>query len=195
MKNIMQQALGADWEQLPQGLKAHYRFGTSTDVGRMNIEYPRFMQIYLNLLRWFGALINRASQNVETVVKKTVVGERQYWRRKMTFHDGKVIYFNSFWISGGDKQLIEFVNPILGLQMAVDLHDGQLHYEGVRYVVKLGTVMLPIPEWLVLGHTSIVEVGIDDTHFSMAFCLTHPLLGEVFRYTGKFESMEIQLNA
>jgi hypothetical protein len=48
--------------------------------------------------------------------------------------------------------------------------------------------MLPIPEWLVLGHTTIVEEAIDETHFVMDFRLTHPLLGEVFRYSGKFQA-------
>jgi hypothetical protein len=31
-------------------------------------------------------------------------------------------------------------------------------------------------------------VAIDETHFAMDFRLTHPLLGEVFRYAGRFEA-------
>lgn len=76
----------------------------------------------------------------------------------------------------------------LGLQMAAQVQDGKLHYHGVRYVVKLGSWLLPILEYLVLGHTTGVEVALDDTHFAMDFRLTHPLLGQVFRYSGKFEA-------
>lgn len=192
MKSLMQRALGADWDKLPQALQAHYRFGTATDTGHMDIEYPRFMQVYLSVLRVFGALVNRSGRHVSTVVEKEVVGDRQYWRRTITYPDGKRISFNSFWVSAGGNQLIEFVNPILGLQMAVCIREGALHYRGVRFVVKLGPLLLPIPEWLVLGRTSIVEIAVDETHFSMDFRLTHPLFGQVFRYSGKFEADSVQ---
>lgn len=188
MKSLMQRALGADWEKLPPALQTHYRFGTTTDTGRMDIEYPRFMQLYLNTLRILGALINRSGKGVSTKVEKSVIGERQYWRRAITFADGKVIHFNSFWISAGANHLIEFVNPVVGLQMAVHVLDGRLHYSGVRVVLKPGPLLVTLPEWLVLGHTSIVEVAQDDTHFAMDFRLTHPLLGQVFRYSGEFEA-------
>ncbi len=188
MRSLMQRALGADWDKLPPALQAHYRFGTTTDTGQMDIEYPSFMQPVLGMLRLFGALVNRRGQRVATVVEKNVVGERQYWRRTITFPDGKAIHFNSFWVSAGDGQVIEFVNPLLGLQMAPYMKGSQLHYRGIRFVAKLGPFLLPIPEWLVLGHTTIVEEAIDDTHFAMDFRLTHPLFGEVFRYAGEFEA-------
>lgn len=186
MKSLMQQALGADWDELPPALQAHYQFGTTIDTGHMNIEYPRFMQAFLSVLRLFGALVNRKGHDVATVVNKRVIGERQYWRRTLTYPDGKKIHFNSFWVSAGDGHLIEFVNPVLGLQMAPYVTGSRLHYRGVRFVAKLGPLMLSIPEWLVLGHTTIVEEAIDDDHFAMDFRLTHPLFGEVFRYAGRF---------
>lgn len=188
MKSLMQTALGADWAKLPPALQAHYRFGTTIDNGHMDIEYPRFMQPCLSLLHTFGALVDRHGRHVATVVEKQVVGERQYWRRRMTYPDGKVLRFNSFWIAAGDNQLIEFVNPLLGLQMAPRVENGRLHYQGVRFVVKLGHWRLTIPEWLVLGHTTIVEEALDDCRFAMDFRVTHPLFGQVFRYSGEFEA-------
>jgi len=188
MKSLMQHALGDDWEKLPAALQAHYRFGTTTDTGSMAIEYPRFMQAYLSALRLVGALVNRRSPAVATVVNKRVVGDRQYWRRTITYPDGKVIHFNSFWVHAGGNQVIEYVNPLLGLQMAVHLDEDRLHYRGVRFVVKLGSRLLPIPEWLVLGHTTIVEEAVGDSRFVMDFRLTHPWFGQVFRYSGEFEA-------
>jgi hypothetical protein len=188
MKSLMQCALGADWDKLPPALQAHYHFGRTIDRGHMDIEYPRFMQPYLTLLRLVGALINRNGRQVATMVEKSVVAERQYWRRTITYPDGKAVYFNSFWVSARGNQMIEFVNPLLGLQMAVHVEDGKLHYQGVRFVVKLGRLLMPIPEWMVLGHTTITEQAIDETHFAMDFRLTHPLFGQVFRYSGTFEA-------
>lgn len=188
MKSLMQRALGEDWDKLPPALQAHYRFGTTTDTGHMDIEYPRFMQPFLSALRIFGALVNRSGSQVVTVVEKSVVGERQYWRRTMTYPDGKMVHFNSVWISAGHGQIIEFVNPVLGLQLAPYVTASRLHYRGVRFVMNLGLLLLPIPEWLVLGHTTIVEEAVDETHFAMDFRLTHPLFGQVFRYSGEFEA-------
>lgn len=188
MKSLMQQALGADWDKLPPALQAHYRFGTTTDAGHMDIDYPRFMQSFLTVLRVLGALVNRRGQQVPTVVEKSVVGDRQYWRRTITYPDGQVVFFNSFWVSAASGQVIEFVNPVLGLQMAPYVVGNQLHYRGVRFVAKLGPLQLPIPEWMALGHTTIVEEAVDERHFIMDFRLTHPLLGQLFRYSGKFEA-------
>ncbi len=53
--------------------------------------------------------------------------------------------------------------------MAPHVEDGRLHYNGVRYIIKVGALMLPIPEWLVLGHTTIVEEAVDETHVRMDF--------------------------
>ncbi|MBS1190825.1 MAG: hypothetical protein H6R10_2617 [Rhodocyclaceae bacterium] len=188
MKSLMQKALGDDWHKLPPALQAHYRFGRTTDVGHMDIEYPRFMQPYLSVLRLFGALVDRGGRQIATVVEKSVVGERQYWRRTIRYADGKEIRFDSFWVSADGNEVIEYVNPVLGLQMAVHVEGNRLHYRGVRFVAKLGRFRLPIPEWLVLGRTTIVEEAVDETHFVMDFRLTHPLLGQVFRYSGKFEA-------
>lgn len=188
MKSLMQQALGEDWHRLPPALQTHYRFGTTVDTGQLDIEYPRFMQPVLSLLSRVGALVDRSGKQVATVVEKSVVAERQYWRRTITYADGKVVYFNSFWVAAKGGQLIEFVNPVLGLQLAPEVRDGRLHYRGVCFVLKLGRFHLPIPEWLALGRTTIVEQAIDETHFAMDFRLIHPLFGQLFRYSGRFEA-------
>jgi hypothetical protein len=187
MKNLMQHALGDDWHKLPPALQAHYARAT-IDTGHMNIEYPRFMQPWLTLLRCFGALVNRAGSNVATVVEKSTEGDRQFWYRTLTYADNQTRTFNTVWIHAGGNQLIEFVNPVLGLQMAVHVENGRLHYQGVRFVAKLGRLLLPIPEWLALGHTAIVEEALSETRFAMDFRLRHPVFGQVFRYSGEFET-------
>lgn len=188
MTSLMQQALGADWDKLSPALQAHYRFGTTTDTGSMDIEYPRFMQPVWSILRLLGALVDRQGKSVTTIVEKRVVGERQVWQRTITYPDGQIVRFDSFWVAAGNAEVIEFVNPVLGLQMAPYVVGEKLHYRGVRFVAKLGPVSIPIPEWLVLGHATIIEEALDDTHFAMDFRLTHPLFGQLFRYSGKFEA-------
>lgn len=179
MNSLMQTALGADWDKLPPALQAHHRFGTTRDCDHLDIAYPRLMQPCLSVLRVVGALLDRGGRHASTVVDKSVAGDRQHWRRTITYPDGKVLCFNSFGVAAGGNQVIEFVNPVLGLQMAAHVEEGRLLCRGVRFVVKLGPLLLPIPEWLVLGRTSIVEGAVDETHFVMDFRLTHPLFGRV----------------
>lgn len=188
MKSPMQAALGDDWHKLPPALQAHYRHGTTRDTGVLDIAYPRWMQPWLSLLHSLGALIHRRGLQVATIVDKRVAGDRQHWRRRLRFPDGEVIRFNSVWEPDANKTLTEYVNPFLGLQMQPYVVDSRLHYRGLCFVARLGRWRLAIPEWMVLGHTSIVEKALDERRFVMDFRLTHPLFGEVFRYSGEFEA-------
>jgi len=117
--------------------------------------------------------------------------ERQHWRRWIVYPDGKTLRFDSFWAaagSAGKGQLIEFVNPLLGLWMAPWVKGNALRYRGVRYVLRLGWFDLPIPECCGLAHATIVERAIDARRFAMDFRVTRLLFGELFRYSGEFEA-------
>ena len=139
---------------------------------------------------YLGALVRQRGCAIATTVDKTEAGPRQYWRRTLRYPDGAVARFDSHWELAGGNQLVEYVNPWLGLQMAVQVQGSQLCYHGVCYVLRLGRMRLPIPEWLALGHTTIVETATGPRSFAMDFRLTHPLLGQVFRYSGAFESVD-----
>lgn len=191
--NLMQRALGADWSRLPAALQAHYlpgpawADGAAMDVGHMDVSYPIYMQPVLTVLSWLGALVPRRAQNVATLVVRRAKAGQLHWQRTLTFPDGRIVRFNSVWEPGAPDSVIEFVNPALGLEMAPHVQDGRLRYEGRRFVARIGRWRLSLPEWL-LGHTTIEEAALDDRRFQMDFRMTHPLLGEVFRYKGTFEA-------
>lgn len=188
MDNLMQRALGSRWAQLPPALQAHYLQGAdgmAVDRGHMDVSYPRFMQPALSVLRWVGALVPRRGAQVATTVLRRAATDRLHWQRTLTFADGEVVHFNSAWEPGPHGSVIEFVNPLLGLEMKPFVEGAQLRYEGLRFVLRLGGRLFTLPEWL-LGHTTIVEEAVDDTHFRMDFRMTHPVAGEVFRYAGVF---------
>ncbi|MFZ6861889.1 DUF4166 domain-containing protein [Undibacterium sp. Ji67W] len=187
MKSLVESALGDDWNKLPPALKAHYGRGNLHEVGHMDIDFPWFMQGYLHLLRLLGALLNRRGRQIPVTVDKYYNNQQQRWIRAFLFPDQKIVCFQSLLVSAGDNQLIEFVNPVFGLQMYVRVTDGIVRYSGVRYVCKLGKMLLSIPECLVLGHTSIEEQAVDQHHFMMDFRLVHPLFGQLFRYSGVFK--------
>lgn len=187
--NLMQHVLGAQWAQLPPALQAHYQDKTNTDLGVLDIDYPRWMQPCLSLLRLVGALLNQRGKAIPTTVHKFMDGSAQRWQRSVRFPNGTTMVFNSHWVYAGGNELIEFVNSFLGLRMALRVAESKLYYEGKYYVIQLGRLSIPLPEWLVLGHTSIVETAIDANHFTMDFRLQHPLFGQIYRYTGKFTTV------
>lgn len=186
MKGIVERTLGDAWAMLPPVLRAHYG-ASNTMIGHMDIEFPSFMKPLLVVLHAMGALVDRAGGGVATVVERRADGDHETWRRTITYADGNARHFDSVWVAEGADQAIEYVNSWLGLQMAPRVEGRRLHIDGVRFVLKLGPALLTIPEWLALGHTTIIEEALDEHHFAMDFRLTHPLFGQLFRYAGQFE--------
>jgi len=192
-KPFMQQALGEQWDQLPQVLKAHYsddESGENIAKGALTINYPKFMQIPLNVMRWVGALVNQKGDHLPTTVKRVLKDGEQYWHRSIHYPDGATIAFKSrFTYDANNKTFIEYTNRFFGLKMKVFVEGDTLRYESCGYVIKLGAIKIPLPEWLLLGHASIVECAISDSEFKLDFRLNHPVLGEIFSYTGDFKTL------
>lgn len=193
-KSIMQNALGEQWDNLPEALKAHYREnskGENFAEGWLDIDYPWFMQWPLSLLRLMGALINRRGKTLPSTASKTMKDNKQHWHRNIAFPNGKSMHFNSVFVSNGGNEIIEYTNAFLGLKMYVYVEDDKLRYESKGYVLKLGRFKVPIPEWMALGHASIIEqqyMKDDKQTFKMDFRLRHPLFGEIFCYKGVFKT-------
>ncbi|WP_020560113.1 DUF4166 domain-containing protein [Thiofilum flexile] len=187
--SMIQQALGSSWEALPPALKAHHQSQTNQDIGFLDISYPLWMQPYLSVMRWFGVMVNRRAKQVPTQVQKCFVDQQLQWARTLTFSDGKIIAFNSYWVYEGGNVITEYINRFMGLRLSVEMKDQALHYHGQGMVLRLGRHSWTLPESLFLGHTTIIERAIDDQYFAMDFRLTHPWLGEVFRYAGTFKTV------
>jgi len=186
----LQRALGSKWDELPLALQAHYQRDENSDVGTLDIEYPRFMQAYYSMMHLLGALINQRGRAIPTIVEKKIIGNIQYWKRAVKFPNGKTIIFKSTWVYAQNNEIIEYINPVLGLRMAVSIENEKLYFHGKHFVIKLGVLLIPIPEWLVLGHSSIVETAINEKEFKMDYRITHPWLGEIFRYAGRFTTLK-----
>ncbi|WP_020395067.1 DUF4166 domain-containing protein [Thiolinea disciformis] len=192
----IQQALGAQWETLPSALKRHYAKHpegyTHLEQGHLDINYPSWMQAYLSFMRLMGALINQRGTAVPTHVERLLVEGKEQWQRSLQFPNGRSVQFKSQVVYHNANEIIEYTNAIMGLKMAVHVENGKLYYSGKSFILKLGSLRLPIPEWLILGHSTIEENAIDDQSFEMDFRIKHPWFGEVFTYKGTFKVLEAQ---
>lgn len=190
MRGLMQKALGEQWAHLPAALQEHYQAGPNSDKGLLSIEFPRWMQWPLNLLRLMGVLFNRRVSDIPTTVDKHFDGETQYWHRTLSLPNNSMT-FKSRWQYVGNGELVEFVNSYFGLRMRVVLEGEVLIYSGVCFVVQLLGARFRLPEWLLLGHTEIEEKAIGRHGFVMDFRLIHPVFGQIYRYSGKFSTMSV----
>ena len=191
-KSLMQQALGEQWHNLPQGLKAHYDHdeeGSNQAQGVLTVDYPWFMQWPLSFLRLIGALLNRRGKDLKTTVSKTMQDGQQYWLREITYPDGKTIAFKSLFTMNQDNIFIEYTNKFLGMKMKAHVEGSILKYESCGYLLKIAHLMIPVPEWLALGHGSIMETAVSEDEFDMDFRLRHWLFGEIFSYKGRFKTL------
>lgn len=186
---LMQRALGEQWHDLPRSLQQHYSQradGSSHESGWLTISYPRWMQWPLNIMRRFGALLNKSGTQIPTQVNKRMFGQVQHWARAINYPDGSHIMFNSQVTHAGGNILVEHVNSLLAMRLNVRVQDAKLYYESCGYLLKLGEREIEIPEWLALGQGYIEETALAEDRFSMNFWLEHPLFGEIYRYRGEF---------
>lgn len=183
----MQQVLGQDWQRLDPVLRRHHSCGTGVEKGWLDIAYPLAMWPVLRVLGILGALLRGRGRKQPTQVRKWSEASREYWARRVTQTNGRVACFDSFCVLAGSHQLVEYVNPLVGLRMSVAVAGGRLCFHGLNFVVKLGSWHISIPEWLLLGHTEIIEEALDDQGFAMDFRMTHPVFGELYRYSGVFQ--------
>lgn len=187
MKSIMQQRLGADWDQLPPALQAHYG-AQSIDTGHLSVIFPPWLRPLIIVVSWLGALLNTPGLNLPTQVHKQQSANRQTWRRRIQYPCGKVRIFNSDWQLDAKGRLVEYVNPCLGLQMRPWVEQGRLFYKGEYLVIRLGPLQIRLPQWCGLGNAYVEERAISNTIFAMDFKMVHPLFGQVFRYYGEFQT-------
>lgn len=189
MTSPVKLALKHCWDDLPPALQAHYRVDNSklhTESGHLSVEYPFWLQWPLNLVVRFGILVNQREQQVPTTVQRELRDGVEYWQRQLAFSK-KPASFSSHTIYHQDDTIIEFPNRLLGLRMKLSWSDNTLRYDSDGYVLNVAERYLRIPDWLTLGKASIEERALTDTRFEMDFRIRHPLLGEVFRYSGVFD--------
>lgn len=184
--SLVQQALGPAWAQLPPALQAHHGGGPRVEHGQLDVDFPAGLGPLLRLVSALGALVHRRGRGVATHVSRTETGAGLHWQRRLRYANGTVLRFSSVWAAAGPGQLVEWVNPWLGLQLQPYVHGQQLRFRGVCLVLRLAGRGLCLPEWLALGHATIHEQAVDGDHVAMDFRLTHPLFGQVFRYAGRF---------
>lgn len=190
----MHQVLGEDWHDLPAVIRSHYDIaepGKSTIVtGSMTIDYPCWLSPVLKLMRLCNALVDLKGGPMVVQVRKWQDPDASAlcWRRHIQSGDGRQQLFPSRMVRQQGNELIEYVGMGFGIRLKVSVEDGRLVYRSNGHLLKLGPVVLPIPDSLLLGHAVIREEALSEDSFLLHFEIVHPLWGKTYSYGGIFNT-------
>lgn len=185
---LMQQVLGEDWHKLPEAIRKHYDIvnGDQSRLrGEMEISYPKYLFPLVWIIHLFGGLVLWPGKTVVAQVEKQAEGSILYWRRTLSYRDGKSDCFYSSMRYAADHELIEDIGFGFGLRMRVEVENGDLLYRSLEHFWQWRNFKLTIPDWLLLGSAEIREQALADG-FRLDFRLKHPLWGLAYRYRGEF---------
>jgi hypothetical protein len=197
--SIMQQALGAEWDDLDDIVKQHYAMapGTPTDMtihGTMDrVFHSNIAKLFLLPGRIFGALVPYQGRDIPTVVRnwtKEDNSKAMFWHRTLLFPGRPLTEFKSRMEYAGGNEIIEYVKYGLGIRMRMSVEDGAMVFTSAGYVWDSGVARLPIPTWAILGDAQIIERAVSEKEFFIDFTMVHPLFGETFGYSGTFGIQE-----
>jgi hypothetical protein len=192
---VIKKALGNRWEQLSDAIKRHYDICPGEDNtlnlhGEMSeVFHSNIAKLFLLPGRLFGALVPYRGRNIPTQVTNWTCklnNNAMYWHRTLKFPGHPEVIFQSRMEHVTGNEIIEYVKYGMGIRLALFEENHALVYRGLGYVMRLGNLKLPIPNWLVLGEATIVEEAVSDHAVRLDFKMIHPVFGKTFGYSGYF---------
>lgn len=179
--------LSDQWALLSPSVQKHYGIADGEKIsmqGELAVKHGKFIKRLMPLIRLTGALVPVEGEKFMVTVDNKRIGDTFYWHRRFR-KDNKVYEFKSKMQQFGND-VVEFVGLGIGIRMGISVVDGGLVYEDKGYVLKLGSLLMPIPLRLLVGRSHIEEFTIKDSpnDIDMRFVMSHPWFGFGFSYMG-----------
>lgn len=181
--------LGAQWGLVCPSVTRHYGIKDGEKIemkGLLAVRHGKFIKPLMPLIRLTGALVPVEGDDFIVTVENIYKNRIFYWKRIFE-KNGKKYVFNSKMMCI-NNQLVEFVGLGIGIRLNLKVENGGIVFTDGGYVIKLGSLLLPLPiRWLV-GHARIHEFANANNanEFKMQFILHHPWFGFAFSYHGVF---------
>lgn len=196
-KSVFQSVLADDWDNLGSIIRRHYFLKPKSKdaicvTGEMSeIHHTKIAKLLIPFGLLFGAIVPYRGKNIPIDVHYTSNPNNSniYWDRVFKFKNGN-FHFKSYMEPVKENEVIEFVRFGVGIRLKVTAENGALVFRDIGYIWRVRGYNIPIPGKWLMGKVYVEERPIDDKYFSMKMTLEHPLLGILFKYTGKFELHE-----
>jgi len=191
-ESVYQRVLGGDFERLAPELRAYFSAPPADSVGRGHGVYEvagssrRWLAPLFALLAWRRILFPELGRDVPfTVTNIPGPGDGLSSRREFHFPARDRVMQDTMHVVDG--RLHDFLGRRGGLEVRLGLTvtDGSLRMLSDRAWLHLRGLRLPLPA--LLSARVVLDERWVDGHQRVDVRMRHPLLGEIFRYTGTFD--------
>ena len=191
-ESVYQRVLGGDFERLAPELRAYFSAPPANSVGRGHGVYEvagsirRWLAPLFAFLAWRRILFPELGRDVPfTVTNIPGPGDGLSSRREFHFPARDRVMQDTMHVVDG--RLHDFLGRRGGLEVRLGLTvtDGSLRMLSDRAWLHLRGLRLPLPA--LLSARVVLDERWVDGHQRVDVRMRHPLLGEIFRYTGTFD--------
>ncbi len=191
---IFQAIFGKYWGSMPELFKQRYNNHAYTKqciqlTGKVNITTSRLFSLLSPLMRLVGALVPYSGKQVSVCVSCISKEDSPFIYMQRLFHypkKKKPLKFNSRFLITKDNTVIELMRFGLGIKMNYSYQDTCIQLTHISYVWRIFGLNIPLPLSFILGRANGHEKLESPSCFSMMVKINHPLMGQIFRYSGSF---------
>ncbi len=198
---IFQSIFGQDWPSLPIVFHKHYANRPFTNdlvlvKGKMNITMSFLARLLSPLFRITGALVPYTGNNIPTEVyfRSEVNSNVFCFDRAFHFPEKSTYHFRSRLYPLDNGEVIELMPIGLGWRPNYLYDENKIKLKHRGYVINLFGKYIPLPLEILLGKGYAEEWPLSDNDFAMCMTIDHPILGQIFSYSGEFTIMEMNLD-
>lgn len=184
-----------DWGRLP--LAIWRRFSKRPAGGRTIVYVGEVEEISHSRIGWWIAQLVRAiggplPRGTETKVPMVVTVTEdaasggQVWTRICARGSGFPQVIHSAMRFVGSTGLEEFVGFGISMALRLRVENGALLFESAGYLLSLGRLRLPLPEWLTPGALTAAHSDLGGGAFRVTLSVVHPRWGELVRQSAVF---------
>ncbi len=185
--------LGSEWESIHPNIQKRFSQDPTPDYpicynGTMTLVRCSLLgKLLAHSVQWTGALQPYSGKNVPVIIKVSAKSgiEGVFKERIYQFAGKKPFRFNSHMMMKHGK-LLEFVGGGFGMQIHIEVKDGNLHFSDKGYFIKLGPVRIPLPYLLSPGDTYLLHQNEGENTFKIIIRIHHRLFGEMYYQEGVF---------
>ena len=196
-ESIFKSIFGANWENLPAVMKAHYANRAYTDdevivEGTLDVMAKAPLKWFALPMKWLGQIPIKNEKNVPVTVwfASGLDTKAFHFRREFRFKNQNPYIFHSRMVQIKDNKVIEIMPFGLSWKMLYRWDGTKVILDHDGYALNLFGYFIPLPLTFLLGKGYAEEHPIDCNTFSMITHITHPLWGKIYEYKGTFKVME-----
>lgn len=188
---IFKSVFGNSWSCLPPVMHKHYANRPhSNDISTVEGTLNVMCKWYLMPLFW---LFDFAPPYNETNVPVTVHFTSDHnspafcFDRVFYFKNRKPFHFRSRMTQVKDREIAERMSYGICWHSHYFWDGKQVLLQHKGYSLRLGNIYIPLPITWLIGRSDACETPVDDKRFDMSATITHPWLGKIYGYKGRFE--------